>query len=266
MADLRSRQLHELKPFSEAVRNIAVSYDGLVVPGALLLLTSGTWTIVKFYGGWNFLQFPWLAGMVGLFVFEFIEGNTITRLYFVRLRRLTRSALDAGHVSPELQHARSELVPTFTHFLDLPMLFLIIALGTTQPTTWTLFLAALFASISLATLLVLVIPRLYPWGSEAPRSGLGQPEKGSRRAYVFRIASDTRTHSACVILHISWLHPAPPRTPHGLKFGSAFLFQDNSGVRTLSDTEWRVSMLMPNEGLAIWDQINGCGGREAFVR
>jgi hypothetical protein len=164
MADLRSRQLHELKPFSEAVRNIAVSYDGLVVPGALLLLTSGTWMIVKFYEGWNFLQFPWLAGMVGLFVFEFIEGNTITRLYFVRLRRLTRSALDAGHVSPELQHARSELVPTFTHFLDLPMLFLIIALGTTQ---LTLFLAGLFASISLATLLTLVIPRLYPWGSEA---------------------------------------------------------------------------------------------------
>jgi uncharacterized membrane protein len=168
MADLRARQLYELKPFSKAVRNIAaVSYDGLVVSGALLLLTSGTWMIVTFYGGWNFLQFPWLAGMVGLFVFKFIEGNTITHLYFVRLRRLTRSALDAGHVTPELQHARSELVPTFTHFLDLPMLFLIIALGTTQPTTWTLFLAGLFASISLATLLTLVIPRLYPWGSEA---------------------------------------------------------------------------------------------------
>src|SRR5262249_62102733 len=51
MADLRSRQLRELKSFSEAVRNIAVFYDGLVVPGALLLLISGTWMIVKFYGG-----------------------------------------------------------------------------------------------------------------------------------------------------------------------------------------------------------------------
>ena len=50
MADLRSRQLHELKPFSEAVRNIAVFYDGLVVPGAVLLLVSGTWIIVQFYG------------------------------------------------------------------------------------------------------------------------------------------------------------------------------------------------------------------------
>lgn len=167
MADLRSRQLHELKPFSETVRNIAVFYDGLVVPGALLLLASGTWMIVNFYGGWNFLQIPWLAGMVGLFAFEFIEGNTITRLYFMRLRRLTRSALNAGNVTPELQQARGEHVPTFTHFLDLPLLFLIIALGTMQPTSWTLFFAGSFAAIALATLLTLVIPRLYPWGSEA---------------------------------------------------------------------------------------------------
>ncbi|MBR1279849.1 DUF2269 family protein [Bradyrhizobium sp. AUGA SZCCT0283] len=62
MADLRSRQLHELKPFSEAVRNIAVFYDGVVVPGALLLLGSGAWMIVKFYGGWNFLQFSLARG------------------------------------------------------------------------------------------------------------------------------------------------------------------------------------------------------------
>jgi Predicted integral membrane protein (DUF2269) len=167
MADLRSRQLVELKPFSEAVRNIAVFYDGLVVPGALLLLASGTWMIVKFYAGWNFLQVPWLTGMIGLFAFEFIEGNTITRLYFMRLHRLTRSALDEGYVTSELRQARGELVPTFTHFLDLPLLFLIIALGATQPTTWMLFFAGSFAAVTLAILLTLVIPRLYPWGSEA---------------------------------------------------------------------------------------------------
>jgi uncharacterized membrane protein len=167
MADLRSRQLVELKPFSEAVRNIAVFYDGVVVPGALLLLVSGTWMIVNFYGGWSFLQIPWLAGMVGLFAFELIEGNTITRLYFMRLRRVTRSALAAGRVTPELAQARGELVPTFTHFLDLPLLFLIIALGATQPTTWTLFFAGSVVAVALAALLTLVIPRLYPWGSEA---------------------------------------------------------------------------------------------------
>ena len=166
MADLRSRQLHELKSFSEAVRNIAVFYDGLVVPGALLLLISGTWMIIKFYGGWTFLQLPWLAGMVGLFAFEFIEGDTITRLYFMRLRRVTRSALEAGEITPELQRARGELVPTFTHFLDLPLLFLIIALGAMQPTTWMLFFAGSIVALVLATLLTVIVPRLYPWGSE----------------------------------------------------------------------------------------------------
>ncbi len=53
-----------------------MSYDGLVVPGAVLLLASGAWMIIKFYGGWSFLQISWLAGMIFLFAFEFIEGNT----------------------------------------------------------------------------------------------------------------------------------------------------------------------------------------------
>ena len=163
MADLRSRQLNDLKPFSEAVRNIAVFYDGLAVPGALMLAGSGGWMIVKFYGGWNFWQIPWLAGMVGLFAFEFIEGNTITRLYFMRLRRLTRSALDVGSITSELQQARGEVMPTFTHFLDLPILFLIMALGTTQPARWTLFFVGSLAAIALAMLLTVFIPRLYPW-------------------------------------------------------------------------------------------------------
>lgn len=105
MADLRSRQLRELQGFAEAVRNIAVFYDGFVVPGALLLLGSGVWMIVRYYDGWSFLQVPWLAGMVALFAFEFIEGNTVTRLYFMRLRRLTTTALEEGRFTPELEAA-----------------------------------------------------------------------------------------------------------------------------------------------------------------
>ena len=85
IADLRSRQLTDLALFAEAIRNIGVFYDGLVVPGALLLLASGTWLIIEFYAGWTFLDVPWLGGMVLLFAIEFIEGNTITRVYFVRL-------------------------------------------------------------------------------------------------------------------------------------------------------------------------------------
>jgi uncharacterized membrane protein YecN with MAPEG domain len=164
-ADLRSRQVQELPVFAEAVRSIAVLYDGLVIPGALLLLGSGTWLIVTVHGGWAFLGMPWLAGMVVLFAFEFIEGNTITRLYFMRLRRLTRVAVDNASVTPELQEARRQLVPTFTHFLDIPILFVIVALGAMRPNSWTLFAVGTILALVAAAVLTLLIPRLYPSSS-----------------------------------------------------------------------------------------------------
>ena len=166
LTDLRSRQVRELAQFAEAVRYIAVFYDGVVVPGALLLLISGTWLIVTHFGGWAFLGIPWLAGMVALFAFEFIEGNTVTRLYFMRLRRMTRAALAIGRFTPELERERAKLMPSFTHFLDLPMLFVIIALGAIRPTTWGLFLAGSLAAIAVATALTIHIPRLYPWSGD----------------------------------------------------------------------------------------------------
>jgi hypothetical protein len=95
-ADVRSRQARDRRLLAEAIRTIAVFYAGLVVPGALLLLGSGTWLIVTVYAGWAFLGMPWLAGMVVLFAFEFIEGNTITRLYFMRLFPVRRGGWD-GH-------------------------------------------------------------------------------------------------------------------------------------------------------------------------
>jgi uncharacterized membrane protein len=49
-ADLRSRQVRDLPLLAEAIRTIAMLYDGLVVPGALLLLGSGIWLIVTTYG------------------------------------------------------------------------------------------------------------------------------------------------------------------------------------------------------------------------
>ena len=166
LCDMRSRQSRELVRFAEAVRNIAVFYDGVVVPGAILLLASGTWMIVEFFGGWGFLGIPWLAGMVFLFVFEFAEGNTVTRLYFMRLRRLTQEALSVGSFTPELEKARAENVPTFTHFLDLPMLFLIVSLGALKPDTWTLFFVGSLVALAVATALTIVVPRIYQWSGQ----------------------------------------------------------------------------------------------------
>lgn len=166
LSDLRSRQHRDLVRFSEAVRYISVFYDGVVVPGALILLASGTWFTVQYYGGWDFIHTPWLAGMIGLFLFEFIEGNTITRVYFSKLRRITQDALDKGEITPELEEERGKLTPTFTHYLDIPMLFLIIALGVLKPDTWTVFFYGAFIAIVVATIFTIVIPRMYPWGEK----------------------------------------------------------------------------------------------------
>lgn len=165
VSDMRSRQVRDLKLFAQAVTFIAVFYDGLVVPGALLLLGSGTWSIVSYYG-WSFLAVPWLAGMVVLFAFEFIEGNTITRLYFMRLRRLTREAIAAERLTPELVKARSEQLASFTHFLDIPILVVIVSLGALRPSDWTQFIVATGLAVIVASLLNYAIPRLYPWGGE----------------------------------------------------------------------------------------------------
>jgi uncharacterized membrane protein len=161
-ADLRSRQVRELPLLAEAIRTIAVFYDGLVVPGALLLLGSGTWLIVSVYGGRAFLGMPWLVGMLALFAYEFIEGNTVTRLYFMRLRRLARQALAQGALTPDLAAARCEQVPTFTHFLDIPILFVIVALGAARPTTWTLFAVGTGVAVLVGAVLTILVPRLYP--------------------------------------------------------------------------------------------------------
>ena len=169
VSDMRSRQLRDLAAFSEAIRSIAVFYDGVVVPGAMVLLVSGTWMIVEFFGGWDFVALPWLAGMVYLFAFEFIEGNTVTRLYFMRLRRLTREAMAVGAFTPRLEHARAENIPTFTHFLDLPLLFLIVSLGALKPQSWSMFMVGLVIALAVAAALTLLVPRLYPWNVEQTR-------------------------------------------------------------------------------------------------
>src|SRR5215467_1236949 len=168
VSDMRSRKVRDLVLFGEAIRNIAVFYDGLVVPGAVILFVSGTWMTAETWGGWGFMQHPWLAGMILLFVLEFVEGNTVTRLYFMRLRRLANDALSQGGVTPELTRARQKHVPTFTHFLDIPMLLLIVSLGALRPSTWTQFIVGFIVALAVATALTLWIPRLYPWLPPVP--------------------------------------------------------------------------------------------------
>jgi hypothetical protein len=81
----------------------------------------------------------------------------------MRLRRLTREAVELGRVTAALEEARRERVPTFTHFLDIPILFVIVMLGAMRPNTWTLFTTGTAFALAAAAILTLVIPRLYPF-------------------------------------------------------------------------------------------------------
>jgi uncharacterized membrane protein len=111
ITDLRSRQVGDLALFAEAVRTMAVLYDGLVVPGAVVLLGSGLWMTAIAPGFEAALDVPWLVGMMALFAFEFVEGNTVTRRYIRRLLRLSGAALARGAMSPELAAVLTAVVP-----------------------------------------------------------------------------------------------------------------------------------------------------------
>jgi hypothetical protein len=79
----------------------------------------------------------------------------------MRLRRLSAQALRANSFTPELERVRAEPVSTFTHFLDLPLLLVIVALGVLKPQDWTMFFTGCAAALALAVALTVYVPRLY---------------------------------------------------------------------------------------------------------
>jgi hypothetical protein len=68
--------------------------------------------------------------------------------------------------TPELARARSEQLASFTHFLDIPILVVIVSLGALRPNGWTQFIVATALAVAVASLLNYTIPRLYLWCGE----------------------------------------------------------------------------------------------------
>lgn len=165
IADVRSKQVNNVSALAEAARFIRVFYDGLTVPGALLLLISGSALIALYYGV-GFLEHPWLVGMVILFIFEFIEGNTVTRLAFMKLNKEANKSLSTGQFTSELKKLQKRNLTNFTHYLDLPLVLLIIMLGVLRPYTWDLFIAGLLVSVFIAGALTFLLPTLFKNGDQ----------------------------------------------------------------------------------------------------
>jgi hypothetical protein len=71
---------------------------------------------------------------------------------------------------PELGRARAEQLASFTHFLDIPILLVIVSLGASRPAGWTQFVLGVVIAVVTASLLNYAVPRLYPWGGEDSQS------------------------------------------------------------------------------------------------
>jgi hypothetical protein len=103
---------------------------------------------------------PGSSACGGLFLFEFVEGNTITRIEYRRTLRQSRKALTAGHLTPELRNQARNILGRFTHFLDVPLFAVIVYCGAMRPAAWGHVIMAILVAVALAAALTFVAPRL----------------------------------------------------------------------------------------------------------
>jgi uncharacterized membrane protein len=169
VSELRAYRTTDLHRFAEAAWYTATFYDGLVVPGAVLLALSGVLLVLEL--GLGFFSEPWLVGMWGLFLFEVIEGNTVTRAQFRRTLRRSREARARGRLTDRDRDEARSLLGQVTHFLDLPVLLVIVWCGAMRPDSWGQVLVALGLALVATVALTLLVPRLAAPGPGARGSG-----------------------------------------------------------------------------------------------
>jgi uncharacterized membrane protein len=159
ISELQAYRTSDMKVFAEASRYTAIFYDSLVISGALLVAISGFFLILEL--GLGFFEEPWVVGMWGLFLFEFIEGNTVTRLQFRKTLRRSRDSLArGGPLTDDIRDEARSLLNKVAHFLDIPLFTVIVYCGTVRPDSWSHVAAAIVIALAVAMILISTIPRL----------------------------------------------------------------------------------------------------------
>lgn len=158
VSELRAYRTDDVGRFAEAAWYTATFYDALAVPGALLVGLSGLFLTVEL--GLGFFEEPWLVGMWGLFLFEFIEGNTVTRVQFRRTLRRSRDLNAAGLLTEQDRAEARTRLGQLTHFLDVPLFLTIVYCGVLRPDTWPHVLLAIAVAVVAALILTAIVPRL----------------------------------------------------------------------------------------------------------
>jgi uncharacterized membrane protein len=158
VSELRAYRTADAHRFAEAAWYTATFYDALVLPGAVIVGVSGLLLVVEL--GLGLFSEPWLVGMWGLFLFEFIEGNTVTRRQFQRTLRRSREVLQAGELTLHAREDARTSLGQITHFLDVPLFLVIVYYGAIRPDGWAHVLAALAAALLATGILTMAVPKL----------------------------------------------------------------------------------------------------------
>ncbi len=158
VSELRAYSTNRTVIFAEAAFYTAVFYDFLVLPGALMILVSGPLLIRQL--GLGYFYAPWLVGMWGLFLFEFIEGNTITRVQFRRTRRLSQALPQDKPLTDGIRSHVRTWIGQLAHFLDIPLFWVMVYCGLMRPDRSWQVAAAIGIAIATALALTFLVPRL----------------------------------------------------------------------------------------------------------
>jgi hypothetical protein len=151
---------------AESAFYTAILYDFMAVPGALMMLITGPLLIWKL--GYGYFDTPWLTGMWGLFLFEFIEGNTLTRVQFRRTLRVSRSLPEDRPLTEEARREARTAIGRLAHFLDLPLFAVIIYFGVARPDSWLEVGGSIGVAVAAALALMVFVPRLAERGARLP--------------------------------------------------------------------------------------------------
>lgn len=173
ITERRSRRTRDVARVAGNLHLGAMLHQRLLLPGALLLFVSGSWLIAAFYGGWEFIHIPWLAGMALLFLIETVRGSTLGRRYAMRRGQAAGAALAQRRFTPALEQELNDRRAAFAHFLELPLFLVMLALGVLRPSTWVFFFAAIALALVLAGMLT-----AFPGKTAAmPEGGLAGNER-----------------------------------------------------------------------------------------
>ncbi len=177
LSELRAYRTEDPKLFAEAAWYTAIFYDAMAVPGALLLAASGTLLILQL--GYGPFEVPWLTAMWMLFLFEFIEGNTVARMQFRRTLRRSREAVAAGAaLTPDLRDEARTPLGQIAHFLDVPLFLVIVWCGVMRPDSWLPIGIAVALAVSVAVVLTMTVPRLARRRAAVRKSASGPETAG----------------------------------------------------------------------------------------